>query len=92
MYSDRDKIQIEREIQTEGFAKKTEEITERVTEIPGRKRTAQEVAADEAVHIVQNSVQQSYRSYVFCTTTCGRPYCWPYSHAEVCWVLAGVVQ
>ena len=40
MSSDRDKIQIERESQTECFAKKTKELTDRVIELPGRKRTA----------------------------------------------------
>ena len=35
MYSDRDRIQTERESQTKGFVEKMEELTHRVTELPG---------------------------------------------------------
>ena len=40
MYSDKDKIQIKRDSQTEDLVEKTEELTNRVTELPGRKKTA----------------------------------------------------
>ena len=40
LYSDRDRIQTERESQTKDLAEKTEELTDRVTELPSRKKTA----------------------------------------------------
>ena len=49
MYSDRDKIQTKRESQTKDLAEKMEELTDKVTKLPGRKKTAQEVAAEEAI-------------------------------------------
>ena len=52
MYSDRDRIQTGRESKTEDLAEKTEELTYKVTELLGRKKTAQaaqEAAAEEAV-------------------------------------------
>ena len=41
MHSDRDRIQTERESQTKGFAEKKEELTNRVTELPGGTRAVQ---------------------------------------------------
>ena len=35
LYSDRDRIQTKRESQTKGFVEKTEELTDRVTELLG---------------------------------------------------------
>ena len=35
MYSDTDRIQTERESQTEGFVEKIKKLTDRVTELPG---------------------------------------------------------
>ena len=40
LYFDRDMIYIERESQRQGFAEKTEELTDRATEFLERKRTA----------------------------------------------------
>ena len=39
----------QRESQIEDLAEKTEELTDRVTELPGSKKTAQEAAAEETV-------------------------------------------
>ena len=91
MYFDRDRIQTERESQTK-------ELTDRVTKLPGRKKTAQEAATEEAIlpyGIPYNNhtdhtdfVQLSYIPYGFRTAvricTCGRPYNWLYSHAKGC--------
>ena len=41
MYSDTDKMQIERESQAEGFAEKTKELTDRATELLGGTRAVQ---------------------------------------------------
>ena len=49
MYSNRDMILTERESRTEDLAEKMEELTDRVTELPGRKKTAQEIVAKEVV-------------------------------------------
>ena len=49
MYSDKDRIQTGRESHTEDLAEKTEELTDRVTELPGKKKTAQEEVAKEVV-------------------------------------------
>ena len=45
MHSDRDMIQTGRESQTKDLPKKTEELTDRVIELPSRKKTAQKAAA-----------------------------------------------
>ena len=41
LYSDTKRIQTERESQTESFSEKTEELTDRVTELPSGMRVVQ---------------------------------------------------
>ena len=49
LYSDMDMIQIERESHTKAFVEKTKELTDKVIEILGRKKTAWESIAEDVV-------------------------------------------